>query len=331
MSNRAFRPCFHSALGPLMEQFVQAKQACGYRYCAGGAMLMRFDRFLSGETLPLHELPWAITRKWLEKQPCESAQSQQKRITVVRQFAKFLCQLGYPAYVPNGVIGARLCNNFCPRILTHFEVRQLLNASDHIPPTARSPLRHLILPEIFRLLYGCGLRLGEALHLRVADVDLGQGILTIRDTKFGKDRLIPPAIPLIQRLQKYAADLGSRGSDEWFFPSERGGAWAIETIYHLFRKLLLECGISHGGKGKGPRVHDLRHTFAVHVLQHWYEEGVDIDAKLPILAAYLGHQSINGTQRYLHLTTELFPEIALRANVAFGDVIPRGEIHHETD
>ncbi len=331
MSNNKPSPRLQSALAPLMEQFVREKQACGYRYRSANAMLLRFDRFLSGETLSPHELPWPITRKWLAKQPHESAATQQSRISIVRQFAKYMCQLGYPAYVPTGVLGAKQCPSFCPRILTHAEVQQLLRAADQITPTALSPLRHLVLPEIFRLLYGCGLRLGEALHLRVADVDLGRGILTIREAKFGKDRLVPPALPLVLRLQKYAAGLGPRRSDAFFFPSEHGGAWAIQTIYHQFRRLLLQCGISHGGRGKGPRVHDLRHTFAVHTLLHWYQAGADIDAKLPVLAACLGHQSIDGTQRYLHLTAELFPEITVRANAAFGDVIPQGEIHHETD
>jgi len=161
------------------------------------------------------------------------------------------------------------------------------------------------------------------LQLHVADVDLNQGILTVRQGKFGKDRLVPPALPLVVRLQKYAAHFRVRPSDAFFFPSEQGGPWSIRTVYRLFRQLLLECGIPHAGRGKGPRVHDVRHTFAVHTLLRWYREGADLDAKLPVLATYLGHQSLSGTQRYLHLTAELFPEIAVRVNAAFGDVIPR--------
>ncbi len=86
---------------------------------------------------------------------------------------------------------------------------------------------------------------------------------------------------------------------------------------------MLQCGIPHAGRGKGPRLHGLRHAFAVHTLLRWYREGADLDAKLPVLATYLGHQSLAGTQRYLHLTAELFPEIAVRLNAEFGDVIPR--------
>ena len=95
------------------------------------------------------------------------------------------------------------------------------------------------------------------------------------------------------------------------------------SAYGLFRKLLLQCGIPHAGRGKGPRIHDFRHGFAVRTLRRWYRNGEDLDAKLPLLATYLGHQHLSGTQRYLHLTVELFPEITARADAAFGEVIPR--------
>jgi len=323
MTTRYREAHFQSPLAPLMEQFVQEKRACGYKYRSSAQLLSSFDRYLSNEALPPGELPRSITRKWLAKQPHETAVTQRRRISMVRQFALFMCRLGYPADVPDGSLSAKNDAEFTPRILTHTEADKLLQAVDQITPNARSPLRHLIMPEVFRLLYGCGFRLSEVLHLRIADVDLNQGVLTVRQGKFAKDRLVPPALPLVVRLQMYAADFGVRPPDAFFFPSQHGGPWAIQTVYSLFRQLLLQCGIPHAGRGKGPRVHDLRHTFAVHTLLRWYREGADIDAKLPVLATYLGHQSLAGTQRYLHLTAELFPEIAVRVNAAFGDVIPR--------
>jgi len=323
MSTSALSIRFQSPLAPLMEQFVQEKRACGYRYHGEARTLARFDRFLFDEAVTQSALPRSITGKWLARQPHESASTHQHRITAVRQFALFLCRLGHPADVPDGSLAAKDGAGFSPRILTHAEIRRLLHAVDQLTPTAHAPLRHLIMPEVFRLLYGCGLRLGEVLHLRVADVDLDRGILTVRQGKFCKDRLVPPAPPLVKRLQQYAAGFGARRPDAFFFPSRHGGSWAIGTVYHLFRQLLLRSGIPHAGRGKGPRVHDLRHTFAVHTLLRWYREGADLDARLPVLATYLGHQSLAGTQRYLHLTAELFPELTARVNAAFGDVIPR--------
>src|SRR5438309_6073638 len=156
-----------------------------------------------------------------------------------------------------------------------------------------------------------------------SDVDLHQGIITVRQGKFRKDRLVPPALSLVKRLRNYADHFGSRPSDVIFFPGPSGGPFALRTVYTLFRELLLQCGIPHAGRGKGPRIHDYRHLFALHMLRRWYRDGEDLDAKLPLLATYLGHQHLSGTQRYLRLTAEIFPEITARVNAAFGEVIPR--------
>ncbi|KVE34897.1 integrase [Burkholderia sp. TSV86] len=323
MSSRAFNAQFRSPVGSLMEQFVQEKRACGYRYNEAARLLARFDRFLSDEALSECELPRSISRKWLSKQPHECRGTHYHRICAVRQFALFMCRLGYPADVPERSLLVRYDDGFSPRILTHAEISRLFDAADQLTPTARAPMRHLIMPEVFRLLYGCGLRLGEVLHLRVADVDLERGILTVRDSKFRKDRLVPPALPLVQRLRTYAQVMGDRPSDAYFFPSPSGGPYSLSAVYWVFRDLLLRCGIAHAGRGKGPRVHDLRHAYAVHALLRWCRQGADLNVKLPVLATYMGHQSLAGTQRYLHLIAELFPEITLRSNAAFGDVIPR--------
>jgi integrase/recombinase XerD len=314
---------FQSILAPFMDRFLQEKHACGYQYHEPTRILRHLDHFLVQEGLRSCDLPRSIAQKWLTKRAHENPRTHQQRIMVVRQFSKFLCRLGYSAYVPDSTLAARGQSSFAPRILTPEEVRKLLQAVDALEPTARSPLRHLIMPEVFRLLYGCGCRLGEVLKLRVRDLDLNQGIVTVRQGKFRKDRLIPLALSLVNRLCKYAARFDNRPLDEIFFPAPNGGPFCLGTVYGLFRQLLLKCGIAHAGRGKGPRIHDLRHTFAVHTLLRWYRNGEDLDAKLPLLSTYLGHQNLLGTQRYLHLTAELFPEITARVDAVFGEVIPR--------
>ncbi|MYJ74920.1 MAG: tyrosine-type recombinase/integrase [Gammaproteobacteria bacterium] len=323
MPSSGHTPMFRSPFATLMEQFVREKRASGYRYRAGAESLMRFDRFLADEAPGEETLSRPLVLRWLAKRTHESPGNHAGRITTARQFALFLCRLGHPAYVPDGSLGTRRRHDFLPRILTHAEVRKLLQAVDELTPTALSPLRHLVMPEIFRLLCGCGFRVGELLKLRAADVDLDRGMVTVRDAKFGKDRLVPPAPSLVARLRAYYAAIGARSPDAFFFPSHQGGACRHGSVYVVFRQLLLRCGMAHGGRGKGPRLHDLRHTFAVHAMLRWYREGADLDAKLPVLATYLGHQSLLGTQHYLHMTAELFPEVAARADAAFGDVIPR--------
>ena len=323
MSSSPSQPVFRSPLAPFMEQFLRERRAIGYRYQTGTYLLTRFDRFLAREAPDDETLSRSATRKWLVRRPHENGGAQQVRLGVVRQFAQFLCRLGHPAYVPDMSMAAKRDRSFSPHILTHAEVGRLLQSADGFTPTPFSPHRHLVMPEVFRLLYGCGLRVGEVVKLRVADVDLNRGVLTIRDAKFGKDRLVPPALSLVRRLRSYHEAMGSRQDQAFFFPSKHGDRYLPVSVYILFRELLHRSGIPHRGKGKGPRLHDLRHTFAVHALLRWYREGADLDAKLAVLATYLGHRSVAGTQRYLHLTAELFPEVTARSNAAFGDVIPR--------
>ena len=314
---------FQSVLSACMEKFLQEKHACGYAYHEATRILHRLDDFLVQEGLTTQELPGSVARKWLAKKAHESAGTQGQRITVTRHFSRFLLRLGYSAFVPDSTLAARSPSTFVPRMLSDEELRKFFQAVDKLEPTARSPLRHLIMPEVFRLLYGCGFRVSEVLKLRVRDVDLNQGIITVRQGKFRKDRLVPPALSLVNRLRKYTAHFEKRPPDAIFFPGPSGGPFSLRTVYTLFRKLLLQCGISHGGRGKGPRIHDARHQFAVQALRRWYQDGADLDAKLPLLATYLGHVNLSGTQHYLHLTAELFPEITARADAAFGDVIPR--------
>src|SRR6266581_2300065 len=314
---------FQSVLTPCMEKFLQEKHACGYAYREATRILRRLDDFLVQEGLTIQELPGSIAQKWLAKKAHESAGTHQQRIIVTRQFSRFLLRLGYSAYVPDSTLASRNPSTFVPRMLTDEELRKFFQAVDALEPTARSPLRHFIMPEVFRLLHGCGFRVSEVLKLRVRDLDLNQGIITVRQGKFRKDRLVPPALSLVNRLRKYADHFGSRPPDAIFFPGPSGGPFALRTVYTLFRELLLQCGIPHAGRGKGPRIHDYRHLFALHRLRRWYRDGEDLDAKLPLLATYLGHQHLSGTQRYLHLTAEIFPEITARVNATFGEVIPR--------
>ena len=295
---------FQSVLAPLIDRFLQEKRACGYAYHEPFRILHRLDDFLVQQGLETLELPRDVARNWLAKKPHESAATQQQRITIVRQFSKFLLTAGCPAYVPDATVAARK-SIFVPRMLTEEELRKFFCAVDTLEPTARSPLRHLIMPEVFRLLYGCGFRVREVLNLRIRDVDLDQGIITVRQGKFRKDRLVPPALSLVNRLRKYAGHFDSRPPDAVFFPGPNGCPFALRTVYTLFREILLQCEIPHPGRGKGPRIHDYRHLFAIHTLRRWYRDGEDLEAKLPLLATYLGHQHLSGTQHYYAQTVNM--------------------------
>jgi integrase/recombinase XerD len=313
----------HSPLSELMEKFIHEKQACGYRYQRESHELLRLDRFLCKIGLQSPELPRDIVDKWTAKQVYEKPSNQRLRIIRIRQFALYLRRQGIDAYVPETTKAAVKHIEFTPYIFNHQQVGNILRAADSTPPDSRSPMRHLIMPEVFRVLYCCGMRVSEVLHLKFSDVNLAAGILTIRKSKFNKDRLVPLAPTMTARLRKYASVLGEGDSSSVFFSKADGKPYSRGMVYYFFRQLLWKCSIPHGGRGKGPRLHDLRHSFAVHRLESWYRQGADLGVKLPFLAAYMGHKNLISTQWYLHLTPEIFPNIVTRLEQFAGHVIPR--------
>ena len=144
----------HSPLAPLMAQFIQEKRACGYRYNAITLSLRRFDAHLCRQGLQHVELSRSVTSSWLAKQPHEKGKTQRDRINLVRSFALFMRRLGLPADVPDHAVAAKESKSFLARVLTHEEVRRLLEAADRTQPMASTHLRHIVLPELLRVLYG---------------------------------------------------------------------------------------------------------------------------------------------------------------------------------
>jgi integrase/recombinase XerD len=318
------RPLVCGPLSDLITSYLAEKRAVGYRYLEEERLLRRLDEFLAGHGLTAMELPRDLVREWLAKRPHERPRTQASRAGITCQLARFMVGRGVPAYVSPPVWREIARLDFMPRIFTRAEMRDLLTSVDQLPADPRSPRRHLVIPELFRVLYGCGLRISEALKLTVPDVDLDEGVLLVREGKFRKDRLVPLSPGIAGRLRRYAGTLDrTEDQGQAFFPKQDGSHYDKGTVYSLFRKMLQAAGMSHGGRGHGPRLHDLRHTFAVHRLEDWYRQGADLGAKLPVLSAYMGHQSLAGTQRYLRLTPSLFPEVAASVEAVVGHVMPR--------
>lgn len=319
-------PTFGSVLAPLLKGHLKEKRASGYRYRSETGYLKDLDRFLIQEAHNRHKLPKELVERWIAKRNCENSKTHSNRISIIRQFSEYLLRLGISAYVPPARLVQIWHDRFVPHIFSIKEIRRFLSEVDSLSPEPRSPLRHIIMPEIFRLLYFCGLRVGEVRKLQVKDVNLASGVLTIRHTKFDKDRLVPMSDSIVNRLRTYSGRLGVRDMESYFFPSLDGGYQSHTVIYTFFRTILERIGIDHGGRGYGPRLHDLRHTFAVHRLIGWYREHENLNSKLPLLATYLGHKGMNGTQRYLHLVPELFPEVTETLENFVGHVIPGREV-----
>ena len=232
-----------------------------------------------------------------------------------------MIRLGKNAYVyPTGTNTIKRYH-YTPYIFSEEEISAIFRASNQYPVSNTSPYRHLILPVLIRLFYCCGLRLSEATHLKTNDVDLIKGTLFIHNTKFGKERLIPMSVGLCKVFKEYSHKvLSCNPGVKYFFPSPYGGCYDSKTVYDHFRKMIWKAGISH--TGKGPRLQDLRHTFAVHSLKRWVVNGNDVTNCLPYLSAYLGHEDLLGTQYYLRLTADLYPDIVRKVETSCSWIIP---------
>lgn len=243
---------------------------------------------------------------------------------MLNQFSRFLVDTGHEAYLPPSFHWGT--DTFTPYVFTHEEIEHILQAADNIQPVPHSREMHKELPVLFRLLYGCGLRVSEAVGLLCRDVDLGKGILTIRETKNGRDRLIPLSDSLQQLMHDYKSNIGYwLCDDDFFFPAPDRTMLSTFTVYQRFRRLLWAAGIPYKGKGNGSRLHDLRHTFAVHTLQKWVETGEDLTAMLPVLSVFMGHKSIHATSRYLRLTAEVYPDVMRQVEDTCAYVVPGGD------
>ncbi|MGG4551340.1 tyrosine-type recombinase/integrase [Paenibacillus humicus] len=313
---------FHSPFQEHIQAMIRQKQSLGYKYDSSAKVLFKFDQFCVAHGCTEPHLSKELVQAWIQKQPNEAQATQQNRIVAVRQLAMFMSRLGVQAYVvPKNIMpkGPR----YIPYIFSSEELAVLFKQTDACHYRPEVPNRQWIMPLLFRMLYGCGLRISEALQLKMRDVDLDSGVLTILDGKFNKDRLVPISHELLQRCRAYVKQVHMfSGTEAYFFPAPNGEAVTHNNVYKNFRKFLWKARISHGGWGKGPRIHDFRHTFAVHCLRRWVLEGKDLTAYLPILKTYLGHHSFSDTSQYLRLTAELYPDITAKVEHVFGHVIP---------
>ena len=204
-----------------------------------------------------------------------------------------------------------------PYIYTQEQLRQLLTATERLRETSTRQVSGRVMRMLILLLYGAGLRISEALSLERKDIDLAMRVLTIRDTKFHKSRLVPIGSRLAAELEAYAdMERGEhRGptTNSLFFVRRNGEAIRVLSVDYNFRRLCLIAGVrrSEGGRYH-PRLHDLRHTAAVHRLIAWYRAGNNVERKIELLATYFGHLNLKGIQRYLTMTADLLQEASLR-------------------
>ena len=240
---------------------------------------------------------------------------------ILRDLAEHARQFGWPAWAPPTLTRVKTRHRPPPYVFSDEEIRRLFHAIDTQPLSEMSN-RALVDPVLFRVLYATGLRISEALNLQLRDVDPARATLEVRDSKNREHRIVPVTRRLADTLEGYiaAAHPDPEPAHHLFHTGDPAKPADKSTIYNRLRRYLADADIPHFPGG--PHIHSLRHGFAVQNLRRWAADGSDLAVMLPYLSAYMGHADLRGTQYYLQLTADAYPEVAAMAQARFGYVIP---------
>ena len=309
---------FRSPLAPRLQAFLESHYARSQSGISSQKILLFLDRFLMGELKPGQTITREVVERWNESMAHLSPNTRINRLCVLRRFCRYL-----------SYFDPRTClihRNFSPRrtrpaphIYTRQDIRRIMAAVRQLGPPGS--LRPVVVANLIGLLYTTGLRIGEALKLTLRDIDLQRRLVEVREGKFHKSRYVPLSISAARQLKKYLRQRRGAGFSTALtapaFLNIIGTRHGHPGFVTLFLELLRSLGL-RGPKGQpGPRIHDLRHTFAVHRLLAWYRQGANLAAKLPLLSTYLGHTTITGTEIYLQATAQLLERAGQRFHANF--------------
>lgn len=305
-----------SLFAPYLKDFYEYKKLCGYKYDKAESVLFLFDRYYYN--LELNELKFSrdVIEPFIALKPNERIGNQLQRATMLRQFGKFLFIRGIidnPYIIPTISIKGEA--EYIPYIFTAHEYSKIINYIDNYQ-LEKKPGMFNILPNTInavscaiKVLMSTGMRLGEVISLKYEDIDFNNQVFYLKETKNNNQRLIPFSNTIKEVLVSYLHKtpfLINKG--DFFLQSNYNNRLNKSMIRTYFYKSLKKIGIKHQ-KGKGPRVHDFRHTFAVMSLTQMQKNENNINLSLSYLSTYLGHKSLNETQRYIWLTPSLFNSI----------------------
>ncbi len=283
-------------LGDAITRYVDYNQSVGMRFQVDAALLKAFHRH-AGE-VDLAAISADVVVAFLQPRDRVTSTWRMKH-RALRRFYHQAIARGLVARSPVPTVVPRVRETFVPHIYSDEELRRLLMGIEANQADTRCTIAAPTFRAFLLLVYGAGLRLGEALALRREEVDLQTGMILIRETKFYQSRQLPIGPHLTRALAEYLAGAPA------FFVDRRGDPLPPHTAWWNFAALRKRAGVSG-------RLHDLRHTFAVHRLLAWYREGADVQRLVPHLSTYLGHARMTSTQRYLTMTPELLEQASQR-------------------
>lgn len=318
---------FQSLLGPCIEDFINQKRAIGYPYHSSARILRHFDLLVAKEFPQENTITRDICNAWLNAKPGEHPNGLGRRTIPVRQLGKYMHGLGHNAYIIPGHIPNKHIK-YEAHIYTHEELRAFFSAIDSCPASPFSPTRCYVIPVIFRILYCCGLRPAEALFLHRSDVNLETGKVTIRETKGWQARIVYLPHDLYEMCKVYDTIPESLVPRRIaFFANKDGHHFSRSTLNYWFHEFWDDLPQSRMVRGNPPRVHDLRHSYAVHRLNQWVKDGQDVNALYPYLSQFMGHSSYADTDYYLSLVEDFYLELEQRLASVNDGILP--EVHYE--
>jgi integrase/recombinase XerD len=313
-------------LSSVVTEYIAFKQALGMRFRTESRMLRAFCGTMGD--VDISAVEQQFVRAYIDG-PGPLTCYWHRKFEALTGFYRFAVARNYVAIVPLSFTIPKRPEPFVPYIYTIEQIRALVDGTN-ICSRRKTNLQ----PETFRmlllLLFGTGLRLGEALRLKLSDFDIDNNLLTVCDTKFFKSRLVPTNPRLSKELSVYATKRRKwylpNGEESVFFATPAGTSLSHTNVEKSFRKLCQSVGIRReDGARYQPRLHDARHTFVVTRLVSWYRQGADVQRLLPNLSTYIGHVHVGATQRYLTMTAELL----LEASSRFEHYAMGAEVNHD--
>jgi site-specific recombinase XerD len=305
---------FHSPLAGHIEQYLATKRALGCKFASEERTLRLLDRFLVEQRIGgLDDITGECLEQFLASRERVNPRSYNHLLGVVRRLFDWIVS---QQAIPGSPLQVRPRRETARRLPFLFEpavIKRLLAEAALLPDNPRSPMRGPTYETLFALLAGLGLRIGEVSRLQCSDVDLERDVLQIRDSKFGKSRQVPFGPRLAARVRAYLELRERRGwpcaGSAPLFSWNGKHPVSTNTIRNTFRDdLLPRLALDVPPGTAGPRVHGLRHSFAVRTLLRWYREGVAPATRLNHLSTFLGHVNPASTAVYLTITSELFQE-----------------------
>jgi site-specific recombinase XerD len=316
-------------LAPSIFPYADLRRSLGLKEDVTRNTLLDLDRFAQTQGIASPDrITTALIEQWMKPMEVIAA-VRIRKARCVRRFFDHLRTLGMVVAnpVPASLLakGKHQSKCFKPFIFTTEQLAAILAKAARLPDSKRFPRRAQTCSAMLTLLCALGLRHGEVRRLRLRDVDLGRQALFIEQTKFYKDRYVPFGPKVARRLEQFLevrrTALPPASEDALLFLTPSRVPLAYESLYKAFREILHDLGITSVAGQRPPRVHDLRHTFAVHRLLRWYREGVNVQSRLPLLSVFMGHVDVHSTQVYIAMTGDLLREANARFHQYVASVI----------